>query len=90
MAIMVEKKKLGDSIRKHPTAFLITFMFWSFVGGGNVIGGYLPIFYYYMEDPVVVAIFIVGGLVVLFLLSWIITAIWAGITGGKKWFERDR
>ena len=75
--IRKKKRKLGDSIRKHPTAFLISFMFWSFVSGGNAIGGYLPVFHYYMGDPVVATIFIVGGLVGIFLLSWIFTAIWA-------------
>jgi hypothetical protein len=30
-----------------------------------------------MGDPVVATVFIVGGLVGLFLLSWIFTAIWA-------------
>ena len=79
-------------IRKHPFVFLISFPALLYVL--YVIAPYLfphlSYFYLYMSNPVTAIIFIVGGLVVLFLLSWVITAIWAGITGGKGWFGRDR
>ena len=79
-------------IRKHPFVFLISFLallYVLYVIAPNIFP-YLPYFYLYMSNPVTAIIFIVGGLTVLFLLSWVITAIWAGITGEKGWFGRDR
>ena len=79
-------------IRKHPFVFLISFsaLLYMLYVIAPYLFPHLPYFYLYMSNPVTAIIFIVGGLVVLFLLSWVITAIWAGITGGKGWFRRDR
>ena len=92
ISIMVEKTEEQSIIRKHPFVFLISFpvlLYVLYVIVPNLFP-YLPYFYLYMSNPVVAIIFIVSGLAVLFLLSWILTAIWAGMTGENGWLGRDK
>ncbi len=100
-----KKRKLGESIWKHPFVFLISFggTFWWFFFYRTAfleekMREYLPVFHYHIgfengqyfsfilqySLEAASIIFIVGGLAVSFLLSWVLTAWWEGFC---KWIR---